>query len=243
MPTATKFEAEDVGNGFPFCLPKVDVSDRGDGDPYDYWITLGGFKKGDAGSPTAQQISDSLRAATKLFWNYNGHTAEFNSTVTVSIDIEQGEFAFGTEDSPFAPRDRVCVGTGAFDPKGWRFSAEEDSGPVFADTDIRIYPIRMYDGDPDSEDNFLGYGLDFAFGEPFAAKDVNGAFRFYFSSLTDNIEPTEPWTFEYSDALEGIWFVASAEANSGATSIDGLEATFEGTTITYKDFDFWTYPA
>lgn len=41
-------------------------------DDFDYWVTLGGFKKTDGGSPTAKQISDSRKNAMKLFWLLHG---------------------------------------------------------------------------------------------------------------------------------------------------------------------------
>jgi len=242
MPTATKFEAEDVGNGFPFCLPKVDVSDRGDGDPYDYWITLGGFKKGDAGSPTAQQISDSLANAMKLFWNYNGHTVDFaiegGSTTTITADIEQGDFTSGSMTAPFEPKDRVC------EEDGWNFR----KGTAFENIEMDLYPIRLYDGSTDDEDNFIGYGIDEGFNPAFSARSFFPFF--YFSSLWNELFQVEPTATEYNDALDDIWFVAVAYIGSGTATIDGLTATFEyfdtedvTENVTYKDFDFWTYPA
>ena len=224
--------------GFPFLLEKVDVSDRGDGQPYDYWTTLGGYNKDDAAAfiePTG--IAESLEKAMKLFWNYNGHSVDVDlrGIQTLTIDIEQDAFDGGSATAPFEPKDRVCR-------SAWNAWVEfDDGGGFFADTEVAIYLRRMYNGSTDDEDNFVGYGVA---NSAFESTNINGEFRFYFSSYRDNEEPTEPWTFEYSEAIEeGMWFVASAEANGGSTSIDGLEATFSGTTITYKDFDFWTYPA
>ena len=62
--------------GFPFLLEKVNVSDRGDGQPYDYWTTLGGWSKVNEPATDelkAQSIWDSFEKAMKLYWNYNGH--------------------------------------------------------------------------------------------------------------------------------------------------------------------------
>ena len=136
--------------------------------------------------------------------------------------------------APFEPKDRVCR-TG-----GWDVYSE--IGDAFiTDIEVAIYPIRMYNGSTDNEDNFVGYGVG---DSAFTATDVDNTFRFHFSSYRDD-DPDETWTFEYSEAIEGgMWFVASAESNGGSTSIDGSEATFDGSlTVTYQDFDFWTYPS
>jgi hypothetical protein len=238
MPVATPFTALGRGNGFPYKLTKVDVSDRGDGQPYDYWVTLGGFKQGDAGPPTDQQISDSLANAMKLFWNYNGHSVDFTVDVdltALTIDIEQGDFDGGNVTAPFEPEDRVC------EEDGWFVFIQDPSG--FESIDTEIYPIRMYDGSTDDEENFVGYGVDLVGFDAFSLPA-----SFLFASYIDTISVGS--TYEYSDALDGMWFVAAAETFAGTSSINGLTATFlidDGSgevdvTITYKDFDFYTYP-
>lgn len=230
MPVAQKFMSRGVGNGFPLCPTKIDVS------VFDFWTSLSGWSKVDepaSDALKAESIAKSLKFAMKLFWNYNGHTVDFDlGSILLTIDIEQGDFDGGTVTAPFEPKDRVC------NSNGWRVFREVGVS-ITTDLEVDILPRRMYNGSTDDEDNFVGYGVA---SSAFEATDVNSAFRFFFSSYRDNDEPTEPWTFEYSDALEDMWFVASAEANSGSTSIVGLEATFSGTTITYQDFDFWTYP-
>ena len=237
MPETTKFFSDGMGNGFPFCLKKENVSG------YDYWTTLGGYNKDDADAliePTG--IAESLEKAMKLYWNYNGHSVDVDlgGIQTLTIDIEQDDFDGGSVTAPFEPKDRGC------EEGGWRaFIEVEDDGGNSADTEVGILPRRMYNGPTGNEDNFVGYGVvnPVGGGSAFRATNINGAFGFFFSSYIDNEEPTEPWTFEYSEAIEeGMWFVASADAESGSTSIDGLDATFSGTTITYKDFDFYTYP-
>lgn len=72
MPTAEKFKALGVGNGFTYCLQKVDVTDGtsyyiGSGQGT-HWMTLGGVSND---NPTAskEQIKLSFINAMKLWWN------------------------------------------------------------------------------------------------------------------------------------------------------------------------------
>ncbi len=84
MPTTQKFRSRGVGNGLPYCPPKVDVSS------YDYWMTLGGTQKGNL--PTGKQILLSLKNAIKLFWGLYGlnGNGEYNGT-----DGDWGHFIIG----------------------------------------------------------------------------------------------------------------------------------------------------
>lgn len=237
MPEAQKFMSRGRGNGFPFCPEKVDVSG------FDFWTTLSGVNKD---SPTTSDalISESRENAMKLFWNYNGHTVDFPTSfneATLIIDIEQGDFDSGSSTAPFEPKSRVCR------TNGWSFGKDED--PEFGDQFIltEIDPIRMYNGSTDNEDNFVGYGMDRGAGfghEVFFADDGD---EFYFSSYL-NEDGSDSEAYEYSDAIDGMWFVAAAEGgfvDSTTPTIDGLTADFfveeALDTITYSGFDFWTY--
>lgn len=110
MPTAEPFTALGAGNGFPFCPTRVDVED------YDYWITLGGFKKTDGGSPSPAQINLSLTNAMKLFWNgyaING-TVSTAQTLVSSVNLNDNNRTIrdlnGNVIDPleFDGRNRVC---------------------------------------------------------------------------------------------------------------------------------------
>lgn len=219
--------------GFPFLLTKVDVSG------YDHWTTLGGFNKDDTGSPTTQEVNDSLASAMKLFWNYNGHAVDLEFT-TLTIDIEQDDFDNGSAPAPFEPKSRVCR-------SGWSFSqSDKTGGDEFMKVDYP--PIRMYNGLTDSEDNFVGYGVlssGSVLDGVFLATDQFDDFSFL-SYANDGGTGVE--FYEYSSAIDGIWFVAGARGGDVPPSINGLSAEFlfdgGGTlTFTYQDFDFWTYPA
>jgi len=173
MPTATNFTAFGKGNGFPFCVPKVDVTDQpsgstaGTGD----WVTLGGYGKGDTGSVTQAQINLSLSRAMKIYWNLNGLTCDFDlsgSTATLTIDISQGfnqtnsffyyvddDGDFQSETNEVQPIDRVCFGVIS---SGYSWEAENDNGSSTFGTSAFGHIYRMYEGSTSDESNFIGYG-------------------------------------------------------------------------------------
>lgn len=124
MPTVQQFYASGKGNGFPFCLEKVNVADKGDGTPYDYWTTLGGYNKEDADADievTPEQISLSLQNAWRLHWMFYRIDAynEFDSGGTVNdfLDVDgnsertSGSLLFWGEPDP---KDRVCRSSDGF---------------------------------------------------------------------------------------------------------------------------------
>ena len=165
MPTATPFTALGRGNGFSFCPNKVDVSG------YDYWVTLGGYKKTDTGDPTQAQVDLSLKNAMQLFWNLDGWTGLLsfagvgdpyreitslsmkNGDWTVSGDRYYAYKLDGTQvDEPdFDPKDRVCYKS---------FEVEKMVEDPISGIFLGGTPVRMYNGDPSDEDNFVGYGFD-----------------------------------------------------------------------------------
>jgi len=233
MPTATEFTALGAGNGFPFCLPSLDVSNRGDGNPYEQWVTLGGTQKGS--SPTQGEIDLSLKNAMKIFWNYNGHSVvSLPQNLTVRIDIDSANY---TSKSPSGnwtnPLSRVCA------DDGWdffrRWTVFQQQGPRASTISAAV--VRMYDNNV-----FLGYGIEFAF---FA---YSGSSRFTFSSVYrgpdgSNLNSTSKYT-----SLDGIPFVAIASSisNNRTISISGQTATYSHPTepsfaLVYNNFDFYTY--
>ena len=161
MPTATPFTALGAGNGFPFCPPKVNVADRGDGSPYDYWTTLSGVSKD---SPVASDalIAESLQLGMKLFWNlneincdavYENISGNINSVSSAIFEVFN-ESGIATE-----PKDRVC------ETLGLRSSTTDPNNSIFPHAQIgsnRLNICRMYNGSTSSEDNFIGYGATLA---------------------------------------------------------------------------------
>jgi hypothetical protein len=272
MPIAQKFKALGAGNGFPFCLNKIDVSDRGDGEPFDYWVTLGGFKKTDEGSPSQAQIDLSLRNAMKLFWNINkleGSVTDEEDTILVNpgdltianLDIDAEDYGSLTVNgsdfsnypsSTFEPKDRVC---------SQNFVVEKNQGDAPFQSGLYFYlnmepaVFRMYDGSTTDEDNFVGYGCGLVDAMSFAEE-----VEFRLSSIAQFIDDDEISQAEYV-TLSGIDFVATAEASGGwkftgpgaISNFDLVNLTVEdvydlggGDTITWRikidALEFYTYP-
>jgi len=271
MPTATEFTALGTGNGFPFCLNKIDVSDRGDGEPFDYWVTLGGFKKTDGGSPSQAQIDLSLRNAMKLFWNINkleGSVTDEEDTTLVNpgdltianLDIDAEDYGSLTVNwsdfsnypsSTFEPKDRVC---------SQNFVVEKNQGDAPYQSGLNFYlniepaVFRMYDGSTTDEDNFVGYGCGLVDAISFAEE-----VEFRLSSIAQFIDDDEISQAEYV-TLSGIDFVATAESSGGweftgpgaISNFDLVNLTVEdvydlggGDTVTWRikidALEFYTY--
>jgi hypothetical protein len=231
MPNATPFTALGAGNGFPFCTESLDVSNRGDGNPYGKWVTLGGTQKGN--SPTQTEIDLSLENAMKIFWNYNGHTVSYQSgALEVSINIESGVYNSKSPSGSWTnPKSRICAGND-WDPlKRWSVYKSSPSREARTFAEIK----RMYDGSV-----FLGYGIQFAFYNQFGSKTFSFSSTFYGGSTSYSIGSA--YTL-----LDGIPFVGIATATSSGwnISISGQTATYSKTgetlEIEYKDFDFYTY--
>ena len=164
MPTATPFNALGSGNGFPFCLSKVDVS------VYDHWTTLSGVNKT---SPITSDalIEESFRLAMMLYWNFTSIDCSadaYNLTDSVSISGDiflkdppgyNLKAAYDLLD-PLTPVGRVC-------PTGSNGTLYEDNsgGSFFRAVRARvgITITALYDGPTDDPENFVGYGSSRAF--------------------------------------------------------------------------------
>jgi len=259
MPTATPFTALGAGNGFPACLTKVNVADRGDGSPYDYWTTLSGWSKvstpaDDAAKATS--ISESLQLAMKLFWNFNGLSMEDSGTTpnghsysdTWSVDMEAGvgEFEvmyfikiglpYSVSNENKTPRERVCYKI---------FGAYQEYGFAFFTVNI----VRMYNGVTTDESNFVGYGVSEIFIQSLSQQ----------LNLTCYINDTGSYEDEIFDyiTIDGLSLVVNAIPSGDLTSPvsitsgeSSVAAYFNYTningesynqTIEISDLDFYDY--
>lgn len=179
------------------CAEKVNMADRGDGSPHDYWSTLGGVTK-DSPAPTAGKIQKSFRNAMKLYWNLYSVTALYSEPgIEATLDLEADDtfdeedfdLGFGTSASAGSPQPlgRVCgkrLGEGATPPKRYGFFMVKNfslsdsvfSVPIRVQSDIYGQHggiVRMYNGDTSDEANFVGYGIK--------------------SSQPEFADDTEPW--------------------------------------------------
>ena len=137
-PIAQHFMTRGAGNGFPFCLQKVDVSN------FDFWTTLSGVSKL---SPTTSDalIQESHISAMSLFWNM-----EKTSFTATTVDASQTHLAFIEN-----PKERVCESS-----LYKRVRMTNDAGSQEAlDIEMLLRIVRMYNGVTTDEVNFVGYGL------------------------------------------------------------------------------------
>jgi len=151
MPTATPFTALGVGDGFPSCLVKYDISDLAN-HPRGYYSVL------------------SLEQAMELYWNMSGITAyaeaNFNpgsiyNALSSSDEMEHevnGQFFTST------PEKRICnlehqveknTSTMAF---GYVGNVGVTACSRTTEDGLRNI-ARLYLGDTSNEENFIGYGV------------------------------------------------------------------------------------
>ena len=150
MPVAYPFSTLGKLNGLPGCVPKVDVSG------FDYWTTASGYNKDDFDASTAvtqEQIDQSLHKIGRLFWNLyrleiGTRDSKYDPQPVTEVIVK------GEQEEAIQPKDRVCSG-----------SLSEEGPQYFrARANLLLDPLesgfaRMYKGDRDDEENFIGYGL------------------------------------------------------------------------------------
>ena len=159
MPTADSFTALGMGNGFPFCPTKLDVTetDSGGYDVWPMWSTIDGYNKSTVAARTAAGIIESKRLAMLYIWN----TYQLAGSVTVGSD---SLLNVNSEDDtqsgdPLTPKSRVCLnGNDGF---GQGIEAEDADGFLIASLalDVPLSVTAMYDGSTSDESNFIGYGI------------------------------------------------------------------------------------
>ena len=175
MPTATEFTALGAGNGFPFCFSRF--GEKKDITGFHQWTTLGGYKKGDAGGVSDEQIATSRRRAMALYWNAYKLTGvaqskrdrsfgtNYDQTIT-STSMEDdyiytlintdGTIRIQGNEAPYLiPKSRVCGDTSA----DVRCGKSIYSGGASLSFDPRIY--AMYEGSVDNYGNFIGFGAGY----------------------------------------------------------------------------------
>lgn len=262
MATTQEFYAGVYGNGFTYCLERVNVLDRGDGDPYDHWTTLSGYNSESALPVTDAQISESFKIAFNLHWLFYEMTFTADSEwVSFSASASMTElnvdgYAYET------PISRVCsskiyisdgeIGEG--DNGGIIFDATE----VGSVADIKV--IRMYEGDITSEENFIGYGIKDSLSIYASVDNGNSVESYvYLRSLvaeegTDSALPFgNLYDYDYVE-VSGIHFVCEASITKDPSSVsptyivDAENLTSSADTgsgqTTYCEFtslDFYTF--
>jgi hypothetical protein len=152
MPTADSFTALGMGNGFPFCPPKVDVSSN------DLWSTIDGYNKSSTGTRTAAGIAESKRLAMLYVWNTYQLTGSASAGIYSVSDINSEDNADTITGDPLTPKSRFCLdGFGGFGDY-----TDIEGSPYrkgYIDLYVSLSVTAMYDGSTSDENNFVGYGI------------------------------------------------------------------------------------
>ena len=263
MPTADTFRARGRRNGFPFCLPKVDVS------IYDNWITLGGVSSGTA---TDAQINTSFVNAMKLWWNSYSVTGSFSaSTSAGSISHSNKEVIIkrDSETDALTPIRRTCFGTSSSSSTTLSSSFSDEIAGEFeepASGSLSFggfnFVVRMYDGVTTDESNFVGYGVSqlcrvessaSVFGEStFAEVDIRVAS--YLNGTTSSGTAPDGTGFDnkvFQTNLSSIPFRSKTNCSANfpqTVQASELSGTANTTTpngvsasASISSIDFWTY--
>lgn len=136
MPEATPFAALGVGNGFPSCIDKVDMTQPTSSSTWSPPIT----------NPL------TLNQVMSLYWNLYGIVG--TASVTGADEITQSDLNIPDTD---APKDRVCPGTYS-DSRELIYT--DDFNYTTQRVGVASSIIAMYDGVTTDEGNFLGYAMN-----------------------------------------------------------------------------------
>ena len=246
MPTATPFTALGAGNGFPYCLSKVDVSGS------DYWTTLGGTQKGE--TATESQKNLSIVNAMKIVWNFE--SIDF----TLSSNTSDGSKSISSlDDSGKEPKERLCD-VGISDRKTERGSgntlvANYDDIPAFTFS-------RFYDGSTSDENNYVGVGmapsLDASSSPPLF--DISGSAssaRIAYRLSGVGVEPNQLLTggtyvtretgYVTISGLPFVYEVAARGSSSDSRSVSSTACSASGSSYAANfsgpSFTFYTFPS
>lgn len=247
MQTATKFAALGAGNGFPSCLPKVNVA------VYDYWTTFSGVNR-DNPSTSDALIAESINLGMKLYWNLYSCVAPTNVTFssTGSFPDESSSVSYlDVSSHPRAePMKRIC---------GWATVSESESSSPSGRTSCQllmrtISGVRMYNGVTTDEGNFVGIGHGSS-NVVITSGSASGLAVSRVSIVGYINESTNSGSVVYDYAyvtLSGLHFVCEARAGgstSASANAAGLTASatrsFPSSTLsstsTITSLDFYTY--
>lgn len=219
MPVAQPFYTSGAGNGLPTCLPKIDVTDRGDGQPYDYWTTLSGVNKG---SPITSDalIAESLVLAYRLYW-FGFSVSVSSSAMGFDVsDFSSVSLADVSGQPSSEPKDRLCI----TDLLGDVVQDSGENTQVRANINIRL-PAMIYNGVTTDEANFMGYA---------------GYVRYPDASFDDYGSHSLAWTDSFgaggSVSVQIQSAIGKAEVAIGGRDIDFAYVTVNGMHLVCKAF-------
>ena len=216
MPVAEKFKALGAGNGFTYCLPKIDVSN------YFQYKTL------------------TLNQAVFLYWNVASATATASSQFEAGLE----SVSIGPTDLIKEPKNRgTNIG---FSSRGEsETDPDQLGGGSFASVgvEVKIPDIyRIYQGSTGDETNFLGYSFgeiahaeaaDFYLDEEYHVA-YQGMIEFSGGRFFDEIEPQiESLTIGPSSNQIPVFKVSDDY---------GVVASPQNASADVTAIDFYTYP-
>jgi len=268
MPEATPFTALGVGNGFPFCPNKFNVSD------YDYWTTLSGVNK-DNPETSDSLIAESRRLGMKIYWNLYSMKVDIETSTTGTINqsasldevtmlyqgLINGDTSSALDNSLAEPKKRacrtnICAARNDSNPDGTSYTS------AYAQMDSRI--LELYNGSVHDPDLFVGYGFyintTFAQGTSFssAARAVvsissfgnessstsNITYDHAYTTLSSLADPSDEFNvFCKVDARSTVsnrTLIANASGLSGSAS-SSTELSSYAASAKITSIDFYTY--
>ena len=229
MPTADTFNALGKGNGFPFCLQKIDVSSA-----IDY-------------------IAWDLTTAMKVYWNlykFNVDVSTDNLSISeVGIGDDITNDGDNSDREAHEPQFRTCDRVQRFewdDPNGGidvkgevGFGQDDPSEGVSAYVDLSNGGIAaLYDGSVNDPDNFVGYGINnatnFIDDGPIGVYAENPANRFTDTKLIS-------YYFSTNQFDGGTWSVSTTTLGGVDFLIASVTYADSGQVADFTGADFYTY--
>ena len=214
MPETEKFTALGMGNGLPYCMERVDVSDFTHVAPM------------------------TLTQATHVYYNIysmEGTASLTNDDVTLSVS----DPVIADEDEK-NPVDRVCgisIGADEFDEGGpGNYYAVYIR---FVTSNI----VALYDGDITDDSNLFGYGFSREFASSIAGID-NGEVGARVSLLSYAELDGDPfWWQNYTVMGEPDTVTTETIGGVPFLKAEWTSFNEPGDVATITDFDYFTYPA
>ncbi len=270
MSVAEPFTTDGLYNGFPSCSDKVNILDRGDGNPYEYWTTLSGWSAINEPTTAADKkksVQNSTTNAAKLLWSLEEITVDVQypsgGDTLPDMNVNGSEWVTGDAlpvEPSIPPKDRVCGGSlSEYNDNPF---ADFVTGQIDLTQEIGIQ--RLYKGVTTDEANFIGYGgglIDWGADVGFSTEWAPISVSAFDGGIADTyvglggylIEPVPSGRLEEVAyvVVEGLSFVFHGLATDAG--VDGVvdstnllaEITSGGSLITRSQItslEFYTYP-
>ena len=185
MPTAQKFISDGEGNGFPFCLTKVDVSGFADTAPMTYSEIMSFYYN--------IYSMTSFASMTEVSPVFDGDVSNPNIDTRLVDGVDENPVGYQVGDRE--PIKRACVAVGI----GYEAETDgENFNAVRVDFVVPGEIARMYDGVTTDEGNFVGYGFGIESGGEAFPTEIG------FSEAGSDTGTVGSRTSVYSWAEEGI---------------------------------------